>query len=100
MWGSALKTLNRKQNINTLVFGRSLSEYKPFSNWGKFPVKYNGITFPTLEHAEMHEKCLVNNDVNAARAALESHEPHQIGERLVEGSRSQTHGIKQNINLR
>ena len=71
------KTLSRKQNNDTLVFGGSLSEYEPFSNWGKFPVKYNGITFPTLEHAYMHEKCLVNDDVIAARAVLEAQEPHQ-----------------------
>ena len=40
------KIFSRKQNHDTLVFGGSLSEYEPFSNWGKFPVKYNVYNIP------------------------------------------------------
>lgn len=44
---------SRKSNDESLVFGGSLSEFEPLSNWGKTPVKYKDITFPSLEHGYM-----------------------------------------------
>ena len=74
------KCFSRKQSNDVVVFGGSFSEYEPFSNWGKFPVQYEGTTFPTLEHAYMHTKCMVNGNVTAAAAVLQCAEPYQAKE--------------------
>ena len=79
------KCFSRKQNNDTIVFGRSLSEFDPYSNWGKFPFLHNGITFPSLEHAYMYEKCLSNNNPGSAQSILECREPYeakQIGDKV------------------
>ena len=68
----------RKSNKELLVFGGSFSEYEPLSNWGKFPLSYNGTIYPTLEHAFMHAKCVANGDSDAAQAVLNSAEPYQV----------------------
>ena len=80
-----LKCFSRKQNDDTIVFGGSLSEFDPYSNWGKFPFLHNGITFPSLEHAYMYEKCLSNNNPGSAQSILECREPYeakQIGDKV------------------
>ena len=66
--------------VEKIVFGGSFSEFEPFSNWGKFPVEHDGRSFPTLEHAYMHTKCMVNGDVTAAAAVLQCTEPYQAKE--------------------
>ena len=79
------KCFSRKQNNDTIVFVRSLSEFDPYSNWGKFPFLPNGITFPSLEHVYMYEKCLSNNNPGSAQCILEFREPYeakQIGEKV------------------
>ena len=74
------KCFSRKQSNDVVVFGGSFSEYEPFSNWWKFPVQYEGTTFPTLEHAYMHTKCMVNGNVTAAAAVLQCAEQYQAKE--------------------
>ena len=79
------RSFSRRANDSMLVFGGSLSEYEPLSNWGRFPVVYNNIKFPTLEHAFMHEKCICNEDVISAKAVLQAPEPYQakqIGDKI------------------
>ena len=79
------KCFSRKQNDDTIVFGGSMSEFDPYSNWGKFPFLHNGITFPSLEHAYMYEKCLSNNNPGSAQSILECREPYeakQIGDKV------------------
>ena len=71
------RSFSRRSYDLMLVFGGSLSEYGPLSNWGRFPVVYNNIKLPTLEHAFMHEKCICNDDVISAKAVLQSPEPYQ-----------------------
>ena len=74
------KCFSRKNSADVVVFGGSFSEFEPFSNWGKFPVEHDGRSFPTLEHAYMHTKCMVNGDVTAAAAVLQCTEPYQAKE--------------------
>ena len=79
------RSFSRRANDSMLVFGGSLSEYEPLSNWGRFPVVYNNIKFLTLEHAFMHEKCICNEDVISAKAVLQAPEPYQakqIGDKI------------------
>ena len=78
-------TFSRNANEQVLVFGGIFSEYEPLSNWGKFPVKYGGEYYPTLEHGYMHRKCLINDDVRSAQEVLDSSEAYmakQIGDRV------------------
>lgn len=80
------RCFTRKTSYDTLIFGGSLSEYECLSNWGKFPVTHKGTTYPTLEHAFMHIKCITNGDMYAAEQVLESREPYkvkQIGDRIT-----------------
>ena len=79
------KFFSRKQNNETIVFGGSLSEFEPYSNWGKVPLLHNGITFPSLKHVFMYEKCLSNNNPGSAQSILECREPYeakQIGHKV------------------
>lgn len=80
------RCFTRKSGYDTLVFGGSLSEFECLSNWGKFPVSYKGITYPTLEHGFMHLKCMANDAINSAQAVLDSSEPYlvkQIGDKIA-----------------
>ena len=75
----------RVQSEEVLVFGGCFSDYEPLSNWGKYPVIHNGTTYPTLEHAFIHAKCIANNDVTSAKAVLtstEAYQAKQIGDKL------------------
>lgn len=79
------RCFTRKSSYDVIVFGGSLSEYECLSNWGKFPVTYNGIRYRTLEHAFVHIKCVTNGDELAAEAVLdarEAFEVKQISDRL------------------
>ena len=59
-----------KSNENTLVFGGTLSEWHPFSNWFPLSLRYKGIIFPSLEHAYLHEMAVTFDDKNMASAIL------------------------------
>ena len=65
--------------------GGILIEYEPLSNWDYFPVTYDNMAYPTLEHGFMHIKCVMNDDVTSARSILDSQEPYmakQIGDKV------------------
>ena len=70
------RSFSRRTNADMLVFGGALSEYESLSNWGKYPVTFNGTTYATLEHGYMHAKCQLNGDVTSAQAVLKSPEPY------------------------
>ena len=64
------QNLCEKSNENTLVFGGTLSEWHPFSNWFPLSLRYKGIIFPSLEHAYLHEMAVTFDYKNMASAIL------------------------------
>ena len=61
-----------KSNEHALVFGGTLSEWHPFSNWSPVPMRYNGIKYISLEHAYLHTMATSSGDMDTAAAILAS----------------------------
>ena len=59
-----------KSNDNVIVFGGVLSEWHPFSNWSPCVIRYNGISFSTLEHAYLYTMAITFGDLDTAAAIL------------------------------
>lgn len=94
------RCFTRKTGYGTTVFGGVLSAYEPLSNWGKYPVTYNGTTYPTLEHAFVYQKCVINQNRKAADKVLGVSEPYeakQIGQSIKLNKTLWTHQASEQV---
>ncbi len=64
-------------NEDTILFGGPNSQEHPFCNWKRLnkPLKYEGVCFPTSEHAYLYQQALFAKDDVASNNILSSTDP-------------------------